>query len=250
MKWFKHLSDARKGTTLQNIYREFGLEGEARFWRFIEICSEKWDGKSEPIITFSKEILRDELKFRSWTNSLPILDLMVTDKFCKYYESGTNVVITLDKLLFIKDNHSKNLQAKNKVVSEKFPLDIDKRREENPIVPFRDRFVVSEKKEEPGKLARESLKPCIEEWRKTLIHFSKTRDPNLDELEILRAVGRYGVERVCRALAGARFEPRTEKFDPSKYVRIKRYLKPEKFDWFENLADEENKFKRETVEWK
>jgi hypothetical protein len=39
MKWFKHHSDASRGETLQKIFNKYGLEGEARFWRLVELLS-------------------------------------------------------------------------------------------------------------------------------------------------------------------------------------------------------------------
>lgn len=83
---------------------------------------------------------------------------------------------------------------------------------------------------------------CKETWAQTLKHFGIDRPLTLyDESTIARAVIKFGGETVDRALYGARFEPKTDKFNPKDYLGLSRIFSPDKFgnykiDKFVNLA--------------
>lgn len=49
MKWFKHYTNAHKGSVLQHLSNDFSVnEAYALYFRFVEYLSDKWDGCSEP----------------------------------------------------------------------------------------------------------------------------------------------------------------------------------------------------------
>lgn len=125
MKWFKHMSNARKDKVLRGIFREFGLEGEARFWRLVELLSENFEKNGEPKFQLDMETLRDELRYRSATYCRPFLDLLATLTEITVNYSGNYVEIHYPKMAEIKDNHTKNLQVTKKRISKNLPLDID-----------------------------------------------------------------------------------------------------------------------------
>lgn len=100
--------------------------------------------------------------------------------------------------------------------------------------------VLQERERHSQPLNAEGIKICTETWHETLDHFrcgrpNRTLIPG-EDVQIARAIQRWGAKPVELALFGARFEPKDDRFDPSKFVRLKRYLDPEHFDRFVNLG--------------
>jgi len=128
MKWFKHMSNSHRDKTLKGVFRKHGLEGEARFWRLIELMAEAFEN-DDVSFDFELENLRESLRFRSLKDCRSFLDTLtiLTDMIVEY--SGNDCRITYDKLLDIKDNHSKNLQATTKRQTSNLPLEGEEERE-------------------------------------------------------------------------------------------------------------------------
>jgi 5-methylcytosine-specific restriction endonuclease McrA len=85
----------------------------------------------------------------------------------------------------------------------------------------------------------EDIDSCRDAWLATLRHFRAARGNLLahEATLIVRALQRYqSVKAVVWALEGARYEPKTEKFDPAGYIQIERVLDPSKFTRFMNLG--------------
>jgi len=242
MKWFKHMTECRNGSTMQKIFAEFGLEGEARFWRFLELCAAQWDGKSYPEITISKVLLREQLRFRCWNDTRKILERLANDSFMSFVEYPKHVVFKIPKLLEIKDNHTKNLQVAGKSLASLLPLEEEEEEDkEYPIVPFEEKTG----SEEAGKKVVDTKDQLLSEygvlfeaWGETLKHFGCSSNPLLDRYEIVRCAKRHGVEATKLALIGARFEPKSDRYDPAKFLSVKRVLGPKQFDRMRNLGSQ------------
>lgn len=135
MKWFKHYTDATEGKTLQNLYRKFGLEGEARYWRLIQLLAKQYEGNGHTFY-LSLETIRGILRLRSLNDCRLFLDHLANISEFKVNYIGNDCEIEYAKLTEIKDNHVKDLQAKSKRLASDLPLeksrvDIDKNRIEN-----------------------------------------------------------------------------------------------------------------------
>lgn len=114
------------------IFKKYGLEGEARFWRLVELMAERLD-KNETIFHFDLETIRQSLRFRSLTDCRPFLDHLTTFTGMKVNYSGNDCEIEWCKILEIKDNHSRNLQVTDKQLASNLLLEKkrkEKRREE------------------------------------------------------------------------------------------------------------------------
>lgn len=129
MKWFKHLCDSNRSVTIRKINKKYGLEGEARYWRLVEICSEKYEC-GEPEFTFDPETVRQTLRHRSVTDCRSFVDWLATAQLLIADTSGIVWRIKFPKILEIRDNHTKNLQATKKLVSNNLPLDKEEEKEE------------------------------------------------------------------------------------------------------------------------
>lgn len=134
MKWFKHMVDAHKDPGLRAVFKKYGLEGEARFWRLVSIIAEKYEIDTESVV-LDLETIRESLRFRSATDCRPFLDLLTTQTQMVVEYSDTIVTIKWCKLSEIRDNYTKNLQVTGKNVSKKFPLDKIKNKNKNIIPP-------------------------------------------------------------------------------------------------------------------
>lgn len=99
-------------------------------------------------------------------------------------------------------------------------------------------------------LAGEELKRLAWEWKTTLKHFKAEREliPG-EDLEIARAASRYGAENVRLALVGARFEEKTETFDPGKNLKLQRILGRQQFDKLVTLGAQNKPQERDVTPW-
>ncbi len=98
-------------------------------------------------------------------------------------------------------------------------------------------------------LSTEEIATCVEEWGKTLAHFGVKKDPKLDEVQIARLVSQHGFLKCHMALQGARHEAKSDKYDPSQHISIRRLLKPDVFEKFVNLGAQQQQAKKESVKW-
>ena len=130
MKWFKHHSNSHRDKTLRGVFRKYGLEGEARFWRLIELMAERFQN-DEVQFDFDLETIRESLRFRSVNDCRPFLDLLTTLSRMKVEYSGNNCRIIYHKILEIKDNHSRNLQVTDKQLTSNLLLEENKNKNKN-----------------------------------------------------------------------------------------------------------------------
>lgn len=91
---------------------------------------------------------------------------------------------------------------------------------------------------------KEAIEDCVLAWKQTLEKFGHKRPVAEDERQMIgRYIQRKGAENVRLALIGARYEPKTETFDPKKYVSLDRIFLKRKdgkdpFLVFVNWGDE------------
>jgi len=119
MKWFKHYSDASQDEKLVALEAEFGLEGYARYWKILEIIASQMgadNGKCS--VTYPTKLWCRYLTVRT-----KILDryLLHSENLSLMFSVTENDLLTISvpKLLEIRDNHSRNLQAKKPQLASK-----------------------------------------------------------------------------------------------------------------------------------
>jgi hypothetical protein len=102
MKWVKHFTNAHKGSVLQELYAEFGVnQGHGLYWRFIEYVGDKWDGCSEPKFKLLESELRKFLGLsrKSFETFRKVFGKVSGNKF---EISGEFCEIELPKLLEVR----------------------------------------------------------------------------------------------------------------------------------------------------
>ena len=173
MKWFKHAVDAHNGRTIQKILKKYGLEGEARYWRLIAICSEKFKKPGEKI-AFDPDFVRRSLRHRSVTDTRPFVDWLATGGIIIADLSGDDWLIEIPNISEIRDNHSRNLQVADKRLNRNLLLDKDKDKELD--VELDSSFLVKEKIQNSASQRHEDLF-TFSEWIAYLKKYSlETRD--------------------------------------------------------------------------
>lgn len=133
MKWFQHKTDSHRGLTLRTIYKKYGLEGEARFWRLLEMCAEKYNF-GDPVFVFESDFIRQSLSHRSLTDCRSFVDWLANHRIINADTTGINWRIEIPKLPELRDNHTRNLQATNKKLTSNLQaykdIDLNKDKEE------------------------------------------------------------------------------------------------------------------------
>jgi len=149
MKWFKHFTDASDDDFLQTIEDIFGLEGYARWWKLLEVIAGQISEKHpEPSAEFTWQKWGEKLRAKP-SKLKTFLEHSENKTKIKLEQNGILLKITCFKLLELKDNHTRNLQATDKRFPEKFPLDIEEEEErKNKPLPLKREKLIFEVQEE------------------------------------------------------------------------------------------------------
>lgn len=139
MDYFKHYSNASSGNTLNHLMDEFGLKGYAWWFLLLELCSEHWDGISEPKFNFHARVVKSRLratdaKVKSFLRQCELLSE------CSFTFENNSVQIHIPKLLEIKTSRKAIKINKNQT-----PIYIDKEKEEDIDIEQKNRNCDNEK---------------------------------------------------------------------------------------------------------
>lgn len=127
MDYFKHYSTASDSKSMNMIFDKFGHKGIAFWWMLVELCTENWDGKSEPEFSFHPRLVATKLKTRS--NLVPTyLELCSNLGMGKFQVSSTKIEIHLPNLKEIKESKTK---IKGNQIGKGSILRIEKEKEED-----------------------------------------------------------------------------------------------------------------------
>jgi hypothetical protein len=110
MKWFKHYSDALDDPFVQELMDEFSHLGYVVWFGLIEIISKENGSNVTGKLTISPEYLRRKLR-TSPTKLRQVLDFCRTDGRLLVNYSEKKWEIDFPKIMEIKDNYMKDLQA-------------------------------------------------------------------------------------------------------------------------------------------
>jgi len=126
MRWFKHYSDASSDQDISKLIDEFGGDGYMFYWRVIEvIASQMKPENTKTNLDYSYKKWAEscglsQQKFKKICDFVSTLSLLILKKREKSCE------IDCPKLLEIKDNHFKNLQAAGNKLAPKIKKEIKK----------------------------------------------------------------------------------------------------------------------------
>ena len=160
MKWFKHLSDASDNDFIEEIELNFGLEGYARWWKLLEIIARGMDEtdkcyaehswqKWQFFLKGKRKKLEEFLKYLEEKGKIKLVHSgLVSGSFkeptrnqlSSHQKQSRNILkIICPKLLELRDNQTRNLQASGKSLAQNLPLDLEAEKKESlnllPLTP-------------------------------------------------------------------------------------------------------------------
>ena len=113
MKWFKHLSNSRRDIFIQELMAEHGHAGYAVWFMIIEIIAEDSGRELTGIIDINQQLLANELRIKRKRLENILSFCQEHNKFLVTFHEK-KVRIEFPKILEIKDNYQKDLQATSK----------------------------------------------------------------------------------------------------------------------------------------
>lgn len=114
MKWFKHFSNARHDEFITWLRSEYGMEGVGRWWTILEVVAEQMEPQGgscsakHPWTEWSSFLKQKRNKM-----SLFLKQIENKSKI-KLTDYGNVLEIEIPKMLELRDNYSRNLQATDK----------------------------------------------------------------------------------------------------------------------------------------
>ena len=146
------MSNSHRDKTLKGIFRKYGLEGEARFWRLVELMAEAFENDCTSF-DFELENLRECLRFRSLKDCRSFLDTLtiLTEMKVEYIENDCRIIWS--KLLDIKDNHSSNLQVAKKRLPRDLALELELEKERELEEELKNKVVDTDSEFNLGNIA-------------------------------------------------------------------------------------------------
>lgn len=117
MRFFKHFSNAKNSDSLEQLIEEFGFEGYGRYWRLLEILSERFDGESTTF-KFHNRVLRDSLRFRTRLKLRSYMLAIGLQDGYKVIETDSHYIIEAPILLDLQD---RDFKKSRKIRAESAP---------------------------------------------------------------------------------------------------------------------------------
>lgn len=118
MKFFKHFTDAHRGTSIQSIINRLGMEGLGRYWILVEICAEKLEKEmaeeyteAHCIFRFDQRYLRDTLRLHQLSKVSMFLACIADVGLMSFSCVDHVVVISMPKLLECLDRDTKRART-------------------------------------------------------------------------------------------------------------------------------------------
>lgn len=128
MKWFKHYSTARNDEKISRLEDKAGLEAYGFYFKMLEVVAEAIDETDKHDVTYS--ITRWGRQLNVSTKKFLFLLQCCSDVGLMFVQrDADDVTVKIPNLLKIRDNHTKNLQAKSKQDKEE-----DKEVEQKQII--------------------------------------------------------------------------------------------------------------------
>ena len=183
MHWFKHYSNASDNRAMNHLMDEFGPQGYAWFFLLLELCAEKWDGKSEPKFTFHQRTVRQKLRTSLGKVQL-FLERSQTLGQLSFNFSEKEFEINIPKLLEIKSSRDVVKNSKGPIKSR-----VDENRIDKSRVDKREENLEIEEK-------------LVESWNSLDIKQHKLSESNLKKVQkkLEKRLGENSLDEILQAM--------------------------------------------------
>lgn len=255
-KWFKHYNTAHEGQLIGDLIVSGKHEAALLVYMIMELISRFEDenerGKaSVPIERIARGMNMKPSKIDRLIAE--ISSVSRSDLVCEVDEElPRNRVFVMRKWLELQETRGGKREAKkeqNTDRSKKLEVRYNtttKKQEAHGHVPEpveRALTPVNTHQQAANENINDLIKNAWEIWIETRSTFNLPRInmSQVEERSIARAINQIGYENVCLAIEGQRHEERTDKFDPSKYLKLDRVLHrnargESRWDTFRDLA--------------
>lgn len=150
MKWFKHMTNASNDEFIAAVDDRFGDWGIVRWWRLLETVAAQMDESDRCHAEYSPK------KWKSFLKGSPEKLQLLINFFATYHQLPSNLLTTspkvlvsfsptswkieIPKLLELRDNHTKNLQAKppRPLASKEVEVEVEGEEEQHAALPVFD----------------------------------------------------------------------------------------------------------------
>lgn len=125
MKWFKHMANARDDDFTEWLEETYGFEGVGRYWRILEIIAAEMDKHpNDPSATHTWTKWQTLLRGKR-SQLLGYLSAIASRDKMKLVHDENILKITIPKMLELRDNHTRNLQATSKQLQSDLFLELE-----------------------------------------------------------------------------------------------------------------------------
>lgn len=114
MKFFKHFTDAHRGSSLKILHKKCGMAGIGRYWTLVELCAEKMEkerseeyNESHTNFQFEKSYLASSLGYANLKQASSYLQALAELGLCSVSDTGELWSCSMPKLLECIDRDSK-----------------------------------------------------------------------------------------------------------------------------------------------
>ena len=116
MKWFKHYSDSLEDPFVQELMDEFGAQGYLFYFGLLEIFAAEMGSNLDGELELKPEYLRRKLRISSAKVEKLLNHCSTVMKLSANFSKG-RWIISIPKMLELKDNYTKDLQGAGKKLS-------------------------------------------------------------------------------------------------------------------------------------
>lgn len=114
MKFFKHFTDAHRGTSIQAIRKKYDWNGVGRYWTLVELCAEKLSKDRDEeytiehcVFEFEKSYLMRILGYGNLLHTSSYLSALSVIGLCSVCETPVAYLCSMPKLLECMDRDTK-----------------------------------------------------------------------------------------------------------------------------------------------
>ena len=154
MKWFKHMTDSLDDPFIQSLIDEFGHAGYVAWFGLIEIICKENGTKITGQLSINPKYLERKLRLRCSTLARLFLRCSSIGKLSVDFQKDL-WIFQFNKILDIKDNYTKDLQASCKKLSNYKEVDVEEEAEADKEEE-KNKDIVS-----PAKPSKPSRKPKL-----------------------------------------------------------------------------------------
>ncbi len=226
--WFKHYNTAHEGQTMSELWAENDTETIAFYWTILELVS-RWESEdSRGDLEMKLSIFRMKLGMKSQRSRKLLAKISQRFKIDLEWISDKSFKLSIPNWLELQETRGGKREAKKSQSLIKKPIEVR-----------------SKNKEEDNTTTNviDEISLAWGVWCETLKSFNLKSQPIsvYQQSSLARAIKSLGIETVCLALEGQRYEKATDAWNPKDHLSLDRVLHrdakgQQRWEKFANMA--------------